>query len=75
MAIQIGDRVAWNSCGEGVVRCFHGSFAGIEFDNERTCYHSLSGRCEDGHGYYVPTLELRSVEPMNISTLPKKREW
>ena len=56
---SIGDRVRFIDNGDiGTIICIP-DFFGVEFDNERIgIYHSLSGKCKNGHGYWLSVNDI-----------------
>lgn len=77
---KIGDRVCCIQSYQGgifpgdcgVVMCYDGiGRAGVNVDGYREERHSLKGRVEDGHGWYVPEslLELEKID-VDFGELP-----
>lgn len=51
---SIGDRIRFIDNGDIGTIVYIDDFYGIRFDNERKGrYHDLSGKCKDGHGFWL----------------------
>lgn len=57
----------------GIVRAIHNNILGVEFEKYHADMHTLGGRCEDGHGWWVKENNIELVEPV-VPTFSKIKE-
>jgi len=48
----------------GIVRAINDDYFGVEFKKYQAVMHTLDGRCEDGHGWWVGESDIELVEPV-----------
>ena len=52
----------------GVIKVFHGpdEHFGVEFKERKKDFHTLSGSCSEGYGWWCPEKNLRPMEIVNV---------
>lgn len=51
----------------GIVRVINGNMFGVEFKNPNEHLHTLGGKCEDGHGWWVREDDIELAEPVALT--------